>query len=139
VKVVPTPTPLAKGKKAVRRKSELPANTTVPFTFGIASEFWPTGVESVTATIKCFQVASVYTVSTGYQITTAGSALPVFGDSSTSKQITITPNGPQTVYLTFTSGSCMDKQLMVGITGEGEDGDEETYDFGGAEIFVVSQ
>lgn len=142
VKVVPSPTPpLAKGKKRVVRSKivNVPADTNVPFTFSIASEFWPTGVESVSAVIKCYQVASVYPTSTGYAITTVGSALPVFGGTATSKTVTITPDTPQTQQLTFSSSSCQNKQLIVGISGTGEDGNEDEFDFGGGDIFVVSE
>lgn len=135
VRVVPTPTatPSAKGKKApLRPKSAgAPVETAIPVDFGVASNFWPSVSQEVYGLIKCYEVDTVSSTS----VTTKGSALQVFGDSSTQKSITITRNNPTRVYLTFPS-SCMGKQFLVGVTGSD---DTEEYNFAGGEIFVVSE
>ncbi|MHA3770681.1 hypothetical protein ACXR0O_03985 [Verrucomicrobiota bacterium sgz303538] len=131
----PTPTPSAKAKSKVGSKAKgVPTGTSVPFYFGIESAFWPTGVDSVYSTIKCFEVTSI---SGSPAITLSSTALAVFGTTATSKSITLTPGATVQVNMTFPT-SLAGKTLAVIITGEGEDPNANVYNFSGVNIFVVN-
>lgn len=142
-KAVPTPTPSAKGKKSLAktpqsRMKDVPVGTSVPFYFSIQDDFWPLGVESVTATIRCVQVTDISWTGSKYNVSTMAPALAVFGDTSTSKNIVLTPGGTTQVNLTFPS-STAGMQVLVGLTGSGEnETTEEVFYFNGSDILIVN-
>lgn len=135
-KVVPTPSaaPKTKRVKPTVMKGNVVVGTTVPFSFGIDAAFWPEGVEEVNATAKCFQITSLSNGSTP-SVSLNSTALAVFS-GTTSKPMTLTPEGPTQINLNFPT-STAGMQVIVIVTGTGEDQYGDPFSFSGAEILVV--
>lgn len=134
VKFVPTTPPGARAKKI--RTREVPINTSIPFLFSIDDAKWPGEIDSVTITVKCYQVASVWTTTGGYTIKTIGSPINVF--PSNPLVITLTKGGvPIEAVATFPS-SAAGKQIIVGAVGSKVGPSTATHDFGGGNIFVLN-
>lgn len=136
-KVVPTPSPSAKTKGALKTRSKgAPTGTNIPYYFTIDPGFWPSGVTSVNATAKCYQITSLSNGTTP-AVTLASTTLSVFPGSSSSKTMTLTPGATNQVNLNFPA-STAGMTVIVIVNGTGYDDNGDLFNFSGGDILVVN-